>query len=712
MVQELECQDCGSTLGWKIVKSFERSEKWKENAFLLELETLQQVDVDVDEVFNEYYRSPVTVQKPNDRAGSPGSDAEDSDQGPKTPIPRFTRLAEDSVVLADARQTDGKQHLKVETSLASDLGPSPPSAAVSFFDLSTSDNEEDEASTPLSLSPPILPIASVVDVEAPPHLSLGQDAASGDDVPPSPTSHRRVASLEPTATEPKAVLPRRPSEPVIVGVGRTIPLAPTFGRKTSPGTFLNARAPPAQELPTIPTVAVPLNSHDSLASEIDRMARDLQPILEGLPKSAESTPEQVERTLSAKPPSPVSVTEAEPAVTLPTASTLRLRRPSSRGTLNRPSFAEQTLPPMPAGAVMHVRKLSNTSSPSHSPKSSISGSPSLAPSPLPSTASSPLSSTHTLPVPPQITPATSRTMSPSRTPPPPVTVVPPSGVRFKEEVVDIDESARQEKARVADLTRVLALDGSIPPLTPRTPSTGFMVAVAAQPVPSMPALPDEVLLTIPGRTLPFPRAPTPDGALLANRTVRKRALSQPGRRPSLGDLRAGRTEPEPALPAPIPRNGSPSGSRVNSVLDANGTPVVTTRLPAMTKRPSLRNLAAESASSTASLPIPRKGSLVPPDSRPASRATSVIDVDERPRVVTTRLPAMAARRTRQNEDAPRAVSFFDTDPSEPSKVATRLPAMKRRPSVPELSLSNAAASVEPSLPTGIRSKFSMFSRKR
>jgi hypothetical protein len=78
MVQELECQDCGSTLGWKIVKSFERSEKWKENAFLLELETLQQVDVDVDEVFNEYYRSPVTVQKPNDRAGSPGSDAEDA----------------------------------------------------------------------------------------------------------------------------------------------------------------------------------------------------------------------------------------------------------------------------------------------------------------------------------------------------------------------------------------------------------------------------------------------------------------------------------------------------------------------------------------------------------------------------------------------------------------------------------------------------------
>ncbi|KAJ3724521.1 hypothetical protein EV361DRAFT_624892 [Lentinula raphanica] len=39
-MQELTCTKCSAYLGWKIVKAFEDSERWKEGHFLMELENL------------------------------------------------------------------------------------------------------------------------------------------------------------------------------------------------------------------------------------------------------------------------------------------------------------------------------------------------------------------------------------------------------------------------------------------------------------------------------------------------------------------------------------------------------------------------------------------------------------------------------------------------------------------------------------------------
>ncbi|KAF9447496.1 yippee-like protein, partial [Macrolepiota fuliginosa MF-IS2] len=39
-MQEIFCTSCSVSLGWKIVKAHERSERWKEGKWLLELENL------------------------------------------------------------------------------------------------------------------------------------------------------------------------------------------------------------------------------------------------------------------------------------------------------------------------------------------------------------------------------------------------------------------------------------------------------------------------------------------------------------------------------------------------------------------------------------------------------------------------------------------------------------------------------------------------
>jgi hypothetical protein len=665
MVQELECQDCATVLGWKVIKAFERSEKWKENGFLLELDLLEEVDVDLDDVFQQYYRSSIMIQKKDARSVTP-----DSEQGPKTPIPRFSSLEADVM------------YRKSES-----LGSEPASAAVSFFEVSNSDSEE-EITTP-----------TTSDID---------EASVKADVPASLPVHRRVASLEPSVTEPKTILPRRPSEPLVYTYPAKPMVSSSSPSRKPTGILRSAKPPRMHDVPLAPVVVTLPNPHDSLASEIDRMARDLQPILEALPQTAAMRPEG-----SVRPPSkdlstiPVPVAPKEPVVAAPTASTLRLRRQSFRSTANRPSFAEQstTAPPLPVGAAIHVRKLSNNS-PTHSPKGSVSSSPSATSSSLPSS-SSPASSQTTLLAPaPGVSDATS---------PRGIKRAPSPGVRFEAKTVvitDDEESARKERARVAELTRVLALDGSIPPLTPRlSPSMTAPSFPLMEPVPLPPVPPS---LNVPGKTLPFPRAPTPDASLLANRTVRKRALSQPDRRPSVADLQAARSQADGAMPAPVPRPAaaaqtSAPTSRTPSIVDAAGQPVITTRLPAMTKRPSLKNLGAAAASS-ASLPIPRKGALAAPDSGRSSRATSLIDGDERPRVVTTRLPAMATRRALQGGDAARpssrALSFFETDPKVSNNVATRLPSMRRRPSVPDLLNTR-----ENPPPTASRSTFSLFKKK-
>jgi len=40
VMQEITCSTCSAYLGWKIVKAYEQTEKWKEGNCLLELENL------------------------------------------------------------------------------------------------------------------------------------------------------------------------------------------------------------------------------------------------------------------------------------------------------------------------------------------------------------------------------------------------------------------------------------------------------------------------------------------------------------------------------------------------------------------------------------------------------------------------------------------------------------------------------------------------
>lgn len=55
-MQEISCTKCSSYLGWHILKAHEKSEKWKEGNFLLELENL-------------YATTEILVSPPSSRSG-------------------------------------------------------------------------------------------------------------------------------------------------------------------------------------------------------------------------------------------------------------------------------------------------------------------------------------------------------------------------------------------------------------------------------------------------------------------------------------------------------------------------------------------------------------------------------------------------------------------------------------------------------------------
>jgi hypothetical protein len=260
-VAEISCQDCETVLGLKMIKAFERSEQWKETSCLLELGLLEEVEVDLEDVFQGYF-SRVSLTASERSTGT--SESEDSDAGPKTPTLGAGMPVEE---VQPSTRKAGVRRRGVDLSEISpsmkELIPESPAPIDSFAEPSSFSDDED---TPTETS------------EAP----TPDSTPSSQPAPPLSLVHRRVASLEQSSSEAKPVLPRRPSES---GISMLNAGAPVQGivRKAPISILRKAKPPPSQALPPPPSQALPPPPTGDAVLNVVPSTRNLPPIIEAAP---------------------------------------------------------------------------------------------------------------------------------------------------------------------------------------------------------------------------------------------------------------------------------------------------------------------------------------------------------------------------------------------------------------------------------------------
>jgi hypothetical protein len=460
-VSEISCQDCETVLGLKMIKAFERSEQWKETSCLLELGLLEEVEVDLEDVFQGYF-SRVSLTASERSAGT--SESEDSDAGPKTPTLSSGMPVEEvqtSTRKAGVRRR-GVDLSEIQPSMK-ELIPESPAPIDSFAEPSSFSDDED---TPTETS------------EAP----TPDSTPSSQPAPPLSLVHRRVASLEQSSSEAKPVLPRRPSES---GISMLNAGAPVQGivRKAPISILRKAKPPPSQALPPPPSQALPPPPTGDAVLNVVPSTRNLPPIIEAAPvtvpvPTASST--VAFPTAGSSPTlSPTAVAEAAPAI-IPAQHV-------KTGSDLTPAPATE-MPPKPAAP----REITSVS-----PSSTAALSPSAAPSPP-------------------------RVASPPATAVAAASTVVASAIHDRKDAVSENDAARAS-ARQPSLRRLpsrpsFSEQGSVPPSLPAGPRLPVPGAMSRTPSPT-PGLPPR------GAPVPRAPSPGPASSLSVPEAVPSRAPS-------------------------------------------------------------------------------------------------------------------------------------------------------------------------------------------